>query len=737
MMQPGMPSPYSQMHQMQESPQAMGGGPAAPELTPEDVVVSNVPYDQGTASARDVVSEVRKRMEQAWNYDRHNREDAISDLKFLAGDQWPEYARVARVNRPMLTINKLPQFLHQVTNDIRKNAPVIKATPVNGKQDPALAKVFDGIINDIQYRSGAKHVYSTAAYHATACGIGHFRVITRYIEEDTFDQEIAVELIPYPLAVYWDPAAVKQDRSDALWCVVVDQVPRETFALKYPKAMQSSVTEHLTGSTTQSGLFWQTRDYVLVAEYWCKHEVQRKLAAFESGETYDITHMDMQTLAQLQMEHGGVAKMRMAKGYEVEQTLVTGAEVLSGPNKWPGRHLPIVPVIGDEVPLERQIVRHGLIRHARDPQALYNFYRSASAEHIALSPKSPYLVTDKMVNNHLGDWNTLNSTNRQYLRYTPDPNAPGNRPERIHAPEPPEALWREGMMATEDIKATTGIYDASLGAKSNETSGVAIKRREAQGDTANFHYEDNLTVSLAYFGRVLIDLIPKIYDNQRMARMMADDGSEQFVPINHTQYTADGHPVMINDLSIGRYDVRVTMGPGYATKRLEAADAIIELMGKLPPEMAAALASTAVKNMDIPDADHVSKILRALSPPAAQNPDQPPPDPLQSNPMARVEFAKAAAEARKAEADANKAEMENVAMFNASMLPQRPPLEQPQDVMGPPPGMPPPGMDDQGMPPQQGGQDQGGMPPMGPPDFAGQPPVPGSDNASFAGGPAP
>lgn len=577
---------------------------------------------------RDLVREVNDRLAHAYNHDKHNRDAAAVDLRFLAGDQWPEFARAARANRPMLTINKLPQFLHQVTNDIRRNAPVLKVTPVGGQSDENLAKIYDGIIADIQYRSSARNVYANGGYHAAACGIGHWRVKTCYQDDDTFDQEIRVEHIPYPLAVYWDPAAVKPDRSDAMWCIVVDMMPRETFKLKYPNAIPASVMEVRT-PTFSTGIFWQTSDYILVAEYWCKVPQERQLAAFQSGETYDITGIDAMTMYQLQAEHGQIVRQRKANGYKVEQSIVTGAETLSGPNDWPGKYIPIVPCVGTEIPLEKQVIRKGLIRDAMDAQQLYNYYRSAAAEHIALSPKSPWIATPKQIGKYKTQWDQINTTNRPYLFYDPDPAAPGVAPQRIHAPEPPQAMWREAEIATDDLKATTGIYDASLGAKSNETSGVAIKRREDQGDTANFHYQDNLTLSIEHTGRILIDLIPKIYDNQRVVRLLTEAGDASMVPINHIIYSDNGQSMMLNDLSVGRFDIRVTIGPSYQTKRLEAAQSIVELMSALGPQVAPLLADIAVRNMDIPDAEEAANRLRAIANASLPPDPNAPPDPAQ------------------------------------------------------------------------------------------------------------
>lgn len=698
---------------------ALLGQPQNPERTPDDRKAPAFEIKPG--EARDLVDEVRVKLGEAFQFDRHNREDAVIDLKFLAGDQWPEYARAQRVNRPMLTINKLPAFLHQVTNDIRQNAPVLKVTPVGGQQQPQMADIFNGVISDIQYRSSARHVYSTAAYHAAACGMGHWRVITRYMEDDSFDQEIALELIPFPLAVYWDPAAVKPDRSDAMWCIVIELVPRATFKLKYPGAMQVSVPEQRANNFA-SGLFWTTQDYILVAEYWYKVPIERTLAGFQNGETYDITGMDFQRLAQLQMTHGQIVRQRKAPGYRVEQALVTGAEVLSGPHKWPGRYLPIVPVIGDEVPLDRITIRHGLVRHMRDPQQLYNYYRSAAAEHIALSPKSPYLVTDTMISQYRGEWNSANTTNRPYLRFKPDKDMPSG-PQRVPAPEPPQALWQEQQVAQQDLKDVSGIHDASLGAKSNETSGKAIMARQREGDVANFHYMDNLTRSLEQTGRILIDLIPKIYDNERVVRLLAEDGTEQFAHVNHVLYAEDGVPVMVNDLSVGRYDIRVVTGPNYATRRLEAMDAMMQLMQTLGPDSAPVLADLIVKNADWPDAQEATKRLRNLVPAnAMRDPNAPPPDPME-DPAARAELAGKFATARKTMAEADKSALEALAMFGTLAPPVPPPLppDVPDPSMGPPPGMMPPDQmqGPMGLPPGPAMPFPGG--PMPPENPAGQP----------------
>jgi len=624
-----------------------------------------------TASEQ-IVKDSREALEAAWNHDKENREAAATDLAFLAGDQWPEQVRREREaeGRPMLTINRLPQFLRQVTNDIRQADIAIKAAPVDDNSDPKLAKIFNGLIRQIQYQSGAHHVYATAAEHQAGCGIGWFRITTEYADDSAFDQELRLEHIPHPLSVYCDPAAVKPDRSDAMWMLVTEMVPVETFKKRFPKAAQEAVDRPSDGSSSR--LYWTTSDAVRIAEYWIKEPYEKTLGLTETGETIDITGFKPAGLAFMPR----VVKTRKQTAYKVKMYLVSGSEVLDGPHEWPGKFIPLVPVIGAEIPLDQKTYRYGVIRYARDPQQLYNYYRTGVAEMLALAPKSPYLVTTEMLSDPAikSIWDTANKKNRPYLPYKPDPSMPSG-PKREHPPEMPASLMQEAQVAADDMKATTGIFDAGLGNRSNETSGRAILARQREGDIANYHFSDNLEQSLQHAGRILIDLIPKIYDNQRVIRMLGEDDSEEFATINQEIMGVDGVPVIFNDLSQARFDVRVTIGPSYSTKRMETADAMLQFIqavpaaGQVAPDLVA-------KALDFPGAEEVAKRLRNTIPPQVlADPDDPesqpppPPDPMQ-DPVIASEVRLKVAQAEKAEADAMKAKLEAAQLEQAGVMPQ-------------------------------------------------------------------
>jgi hypothetical protein len=661
-----------------------------------------------------LVREVRERLDDSWQNDRDNRQDAANDLRFLAGDQWPETVRRERemAGRPMITVNRLPQFLNQIVNDIRQADLAIKVVPEDDGGDPQLADVYDGLIRQIQYQSSAKHVFAQAAHHQVACGIGWFRIVTQYTSDTAFEQEIRLKAIQNPLSVYDDPGAVEPDRSDARWRAVAELIPRKAFKELYPKAADREMDVPSDGS--ESSLFWSTDDYVRIVEYWRKVPVKKTLALMPDGSTVDWSAVDDSIKPFLPPP----VRTRVVDTHKVEQILVSGAEVLDGPHEWPGTMIPIIPVIGGEIPLETKTYRFGMVRFARDPQQLYNFYRTATAEAIALQPKAPYLVTPNMIGEFKAIWDNASKNQLPYLPYHPDPEAPGATPRREAPPALPAALMQEAQIASEDMKATTGIYDAALGARSNETAGVAIRARQIEADTANYHYIDNVARALEYAGRCLVELIPQIYDSERILRLRGEDGQEKPVTINQVVMGHNGIPIMINDLSAGRFDVRVNVGKSYTTKRAEAAESMLAFVQAVPGAGAVA-ADLIAKNFDWPGAEELAKRLRAMVPPEMLvDPDdpstQPPPDPVAERMKqlagikAELEIMKDASDVMETTADAEAKRAET--MLKALQLgmtpeqlaqyfpvpfpdvPQLPPAEQPAQGM-------PMGMDDPGMMP--------------------------------------
>jgi Phage P22-like portal protein len=604
----------------------------------------------------DIVKEAREAIALSYDFDRDNRRAAAEDLRFIANDQWSAAARRERAGRPIITINRSSQFLRQVSNPIRQNMPTLKVEP-DGDADLELAEVANGLFRRIQYNSSASHVYANAVEHMVGCGIGWFRIMSDYADDESFDQELKIKRVFNPMSVYPDPSSMEPDRSDMNWCVVSELMPRKAFEQRWKgKSVEGMDTP--SNSDTNGGIYWGSTDSVRVAEFWRRKEVPKELARLKDGRTVNITDMPKQQLSMLQ-QLGMIEGTRKAKGYKVEMHLLSGSDVLEDPYECPCKWIPLVPVIGAEVPLEQGIYRHGLIRFQREPQQLYNYFMSVAAESLGQQPKSPYLATPKQIGKHKSAWNNAATSATPYLLYEPDASVPGGAPTRVAPPPLPAGLIQMAQMLADDMKATTGIYDAALGQRSNETSGVAIQGRVEQGNNATSHFVDNLQHALEHTGRILLDMIPKIYDTARTLRMMGEDGSETEARINQPMVSEYGEPQMENDLSQMSFkSVRVIMGPSYASKRAEAVQQLTSLIQAMP-ELGAISGDIIARNLDFDGSEELAKRAKLMLPPGIlqmENPDQappPPPDPME-DPVVRsnVELNMARANLANAQAQA-------------------------------------------------------------------------------------
>lgn len=620
----------------------------------------------------DLLRIARERYQKAIDNDQDNRDRAVEDLEFLAGDQWPDEIRRQRQDdsRPILTINRMPQFVRQVTGDIRQNRPSIKVRPGDDKADDDIAEIYAGTIRNIEYASDALIAYQTAGEGAAQCGIGHFRIVTAYSSDDSFEQDIRIEAINDHFAVTWDPHAVRKTRSDARYCFVEESVDIETFKARYPDADTSGWDFQDQGRTRLGD--WLTHETVRIAEYWTVEKEQRTLALIADGRTIDVTDMTDVDGTYIDAETGEpltVLRTRKAWRNRVEMRIINGGEVLEGPFAWPGRYIPVVPVLGEEIHIQRKTIRHGVIQHAKDAQRMYNFWRSAQTEKIALEPKVPWLVTPSNVIGFEEIWKQANTRNLPYLPFNPDKDAPGYKPERNAPQMGSAAMANEVLTAADDMKATTGIYDAGLGAKSNETSGVAIRARQQESDISTVAYIDNLSRAITHAGRILVDLIPKIYDSERIMRILNEDESTEAVTINQMIQADDGTVRKVNDLSLGKYDVYVTTGPSFSTKRAEAVEGMVDLV-RAVPQVGEVIMDILVRNLDWPGAEEIAERLRKTLPPGLaepregeEPPEPPPPSPEQ---MAAAEAEQADMELKAGEAARKDAEaMADIAKTNA------------------------------------------------------------------------
>lgn len=566
-------------------------------------------------------------------------EEALEDDKFVAGEQWPEQVKKDReeAGRPILTYNLLPAFTRQIINKVRQERPQIRVTPVEsdrgqtpqieniqGTKDYSISDVYMGLIRNIEHVSRADHAYDTALMHAVNHGFGYFMLRNQYSDSDPFVQELKIERVKNPYSIYLDPSAEAADLSDAQDGFKFSSIASAVFDKKYPDKTKGEYQQGTAGGTYEG---WYDKDQIRIAEYYYIEHKDDEVVMMNNGKIHYYSEVK-DVLDELKRDEG--IYIATNRGKQIRKAVmrplcmyekITASDILEGPLELPFRHIPIFAVLGDEIMVEGRTQYVSAIRHAKDPQKSYNYWRTAGTETVALAPKAPWLITSRQIKGHQRLWEKANRENLPYLPYN-----------HVEGQPPPQRIFASGVAAAElqnatqdsvDIQAIIGLHEASLGAPGDEKSGKAILARQSQGSTSTYTFPDNLNRALEHMGRVLVNAIPRIYDTQRVLRVRLPDDTEDFVEINQSIVDEQtGKPSLVHDIGYGKYDVVVETGPSYATQRQEALEVQLELLRVLPPELAGNIVHLVVKNMAMPGAEEVSRILRKLLPDNLKSEDE-------------------------------------------------------------------------------------------------------------------
>ena len=605
-------------------------------------VAKNGPYPSKGGS-EDILAIARSRMTMAISAMSETRESELDDLRFYAGSpdnqwQWPADVLQTRsavqgqtINaRPTLTINKLPQHVKQITNEQRMNRPSIKVIPADDEGDVEVAEVYSGVIRHIEYISDADVAYDTACENQVSYGEGYVRLLTEYCDETTFDQDIKIGRIRNSFSVYMDPLIQDPTGADARWCFITEDMTKAEYERVYPDAAPITTLMSL-GVGDQSISNWISENTVRIAEYFYIDHDKATLNLYPGNVTaFDGTPEDKQ----LRMMFIKPLRQRQSDRKKVKWCKTNGYEILEE-REWAGQYIPVVRVVGNEFEVDGRLYVSGLVRNAKDAQRMYNYWVSQEAEMLALAPKAPFIGYGGQFEGYETQWKTANTQNWPYLEVNPDvTDGQGSvlpLPQRAQPPMASSGLLQAKAGASEDIKSATGQYNASLGMTSNERSGKAILARQREGDVGTYHYVDNLARAIRHVGRQLVDLIPKIYDTERIARIIGEDGGPSTVKMNPMQQEpvkkiVNQEGVVIDKIynpAVGKYDVRVVTGPGYATKRQEALESMAQLL-QGNPQLWSVAGDLFVKNMDWPGAQELAKrFQKTLDPKVLADEDNP------------------------------------------------------------------------------------------------------------------
>lgn len=578
-----------------------------------------------------IVDEAIRRFRRCREWESVSRQRFLDDLKFAYGDsengyQWPGKVRQQRdvELRPCLTMNVTRQHNFQITNEAKKNKSDIAIKAVGGGASKASANVFAGVVRHISYKSNALDAYSTASEFQVAGGIGWLRLVTDYAGDDSFEQDIYIRAVADPMSVYVDPDAREKNKCDAKFAFVFDDVPKDEFEDAYPDLASYASAGPLGMDTVERD--WMGDNYIRVAEYFrIVPQSTRLFSVSHKGKRTTIREDRLPKNAIDEIVNDELTRIRHVDIPRVEWFLIVGQQIVDR-TIWLGSNIPLIPMIGEEVIIEGIMDRKGHTRAMKDAQRMFNYNASSQVEFVALQSKSPYVAPAAAIENFEQYYNSANTANHSVLPYNhrDDDGQEIPAPQRQAPPAVSQAFQLGMDTAFNQMMMTSGQWQNQMGMMGNERTGSAIEQRQEQSATSTYHFVDNYGIAIRTCGQFLIELIPLVYNEPRVVKMLADDGADHDVEIDpaaqqaylETQ-AADGAAVRrIFNPSVGKYEVEAAVGPAFGTRREETVRALTLILTQAPA-LTGIIGDLLLKAMDFKEADEAAQRLRRMVPPQA------------------------------------------------------------------------------------------------------------------------
>lgn len=586
--------------------------------------------DQPMSGVDPVIAEAKKRWDRCSEWESPSRERFIDDIRFENGDsdngyQWPNAIRRSREvdARPCLTMNLIRQHNLQISNAARKNKSSLKFLPQGNGATVESAQIFCNVARRIEMISNAQDIYTLARNFQIGGGIGWWRLATRYASAETFDQEIYLLPVNDPLCIYMDPDIKQKDGSDANFAFVFDNIPKGLFEEQFPEYKDSVGQNALSVGSGDSD--WISKDYIRVCEYFRRVAVDDVLVSFVyQGVRKNILKSKLAP-NMMSILDDPLSKKRPVQVEQIEWYLIAGDEIIDS-TIWLGKYIPLVRVIGEETIIDGVMDRKGHTRYMKDAQRMFNYNASSQVEFVALQGKTPWVGAAESIEEYESMWNTANTVNHSILIY----NGLDDEGNQIAAPtrqQPPTAspAYQAGMeTAFNQIMMTSGQFQNQMGMMGNERTGAAIQGRQAQSETAVFHFQDNYESALIYTGKQLVDLVPKVYDTKRVLMIQAENEEEMEVIIDPQAKQAfdqelDGLGNAVKRIfnpNIGDYAIAPAAGPAYGSKREQTVEALTVIMTQAP-QLVPVIGDIMMNAMDFEGAQEAARRMKRLVPPAA------------------------------------------------------------------------------------------------------------------------
>ncbi len=545
--------------------------------------------DHDATTDRAIFEEARDRLEIAVESESENRWAAKADLEFCEGAQWDKqpYTTAEAMNQPEMTINLTDALVRRVVNNMKQQRPRGKAHPVGDGANVEKAQLINGIGRHVEYRSDAGVAYDWGGEMAVKIGWGFWRLIEEWASPSSMAKELRICPIFNTFSVYMDPAARMPTGQDADWVLITFKMKRTEYKRLYPK--RALIAFNDTGKSDDKE--WEDREEIRLAEYFRIREKAEKLYLLRGpdGTEYTRYESEMPSDEGLKASKTEIVDERESSRRTVEWFLLNGTKIVDR-NDLPGQWIPVIRCQGNAVDIDGRIKRRGMVRVMQDPARMVNYGETAKIKRLGISSQAKWLMAEGMDEGH-EEWSDSNNSANPVLKYKPVmvPNALGGElplpPPQLLPPAQVEAGFSEFVagMRTNLLFVAGMMHDPGMDDQQGTiVSGRALKRRERQSDQSHFQYYDNQVLAIAHTWRIMLEWIPHTYSEQRMQRIIQEDGTPAMVKINDGKGIQGAIAEIKNDLSVGRYDVVMDTGPGYETRREEGAEALISLLSIQP-----------------------------------------------------------------------------------------------------------------------------------------------------------
>ena len=577
----------------------------------------------------DALTEAQDLYRESIDAQRDQRQQITEDLAFsdpANPQQWDVDEKRRREGdpggaRPCLVFDQCGQYVSNVAGQVEQQPPAMHALPVTGG-DRRVAEQLDGHFRHIEHTSRAQQHYARALTSAARCGVGYLTVRPTFVDRALKWQEPRIGSEGDPLRVVLDPWSVELDGSDATFGGIITPISLREWNKQYKGKDPVSFGEEDQRRVRDE------RESVRIAEWWTtRDETVNKIIFLDiKGDEVCLSEDDYWQAYQRGQVHavkGNYAETmrrvywRKMSGADILETCeVDGKEA-----PFPADSIGLVPVYGYVGWSDGRMTYCGISRRAMSAQRAYNFHMSEARAYMATAPKSPWIVPIRAIAGVEKLWDRASVEQRAYLPYNDqDEIGPIQQPQRAASAVNLTNHLQGAEQALKDIQASIGMYQASLGAPSNETSGIAIEQRKQQGEASTAHFQSHLAASIGQLGSLCLQMTQRLMDTKRQMRTLSLDGVSSSVTVNPDQaeaLTESDQGLTINP-NVGRYDVRVVVGAAYSTQRQQAQEAFTEMM-RANPQLGPAIAPLWAQVLDVPHADKLAQVLAAMAPPAVQS----------------------------------------------------------------------------------------------------------------------